>query len=264
MTIRSKNPTSTQTVSRADGTTQTTPTRPSGQVKATKKIKVLDVNEINQQESSAMEGLQSEMSVTRPGQKFISQSLQNLQSELAVQKKDVQSLVEKLKSDQLSTEDRHHLNQLQSDITTNQKKVQQLKRKLTWMRAGILEVESSRVPQKFADAATQVAQMPDGPQRQEAQLTNLTSAYQQLRGPQNGIRLSVAEAGAMSRHQLGHWTPDLLPGTMLSEAVISIFTQTPSSSETPEPVDQWLNQGFGGANLKRLSVLAKVKALLTK
>tara|TARA_B100000683_G_scaffold230014_1_gene230739 strand:+ start:181 stop:975 length:795 start_codon:yes stop_codon:yes gene_type:complete len=264
MTIRSKNPTHTQTVSRADPASQSAPTRPSGQLKATKKIKVLDVNAIHQQESSAMEGLKSEMSVTRPGQKFISQSLESLQNGLEVQKKDVRSLVEKLQSDELSTEDRQQLNQLQSEITTNQKKVQQLKRTLTWMRAGILEVDSSRVPQKFADAATQIDQMPNGPQRQEAQLTNLTSTYQQLRGPQNGIRLSVAEAGAMSRHQLGHWAPDLLPGTLLSEAVVSIFTQTPSNSETPEPVDQWLNQGFGGTNLKRLNVLAKVKALLTK
>ena len=264
MTIRSKNPNHPQNVTRVNVSTKTGTAKQSAKASPAQKIKVLDVNEIHQMESSTMEGLQQEMSVTRPGHKFIAQSLQNLQVELGEQKKEVQGLVQTLKSQETSPESHHRLHQLQSEIAVNQKKVQQLKRKQKWMRAGILDIESGRVPHKFSEAAAQIQQMSEGPQRQEAHLTNLTSAYQQLRGPQNGIRLSVAEAGAMSRHQLGHWTPELLPGTMLSEAVVSIFTQTSPTSDTPEHVDQWLNQGFGGANLKRLNILAKVKALLTK
>ena len=139
------------------------------------------------------------------------------------------------------------------------KKLQLLRRQKKWMQAGIIQHKQVQLGQKWIDNINTIRQIPRGPQRQLAILENQTSMIQQTQGLTSaGARLSISEAGAMNRHQLGYWLSDKIPSHILANSVLDILTQKVSTENTRQNVaDQRLHQGHGGTNLSRLSILSE-------
>ena len=144
---------------------------------------------------------------------------------------------------------------LQSEMAVTQKKITATKRGQKWLNAELTNVSSARVAQRFVDEARELDRLPNGPERQQSHLDNLVEVVQHLQGAKSGLRLSVEEAGAMSRQKLGTWAAELLPSHLLSRSVVSILTR---SRPHRKDVDQWLGNGFAD-HLKRLNALAQIK-----
>ena len=132
-----------------------------------------------------------------------------------------------------------------------------------WMQASLEKHRQVQLGQKWLDNANEIQQMPHGPMRQLAHLSNQANMMQQTQGiTTQGTRLSIAEAGALNRHQLGDWLSQKIPSHVMTKSVVSILTQRPArdiASQTP--TEDWLQQGHGGNNISRLNILSQVNIL---
>ena len=145
-------------------------------------------------------------------------------------------------------------------MAITQKKLQKMRRKEKWMQAGISDHKQVQLGQKWLDNANEIQQMPHGPMRQLAQLSNQVNMMQQTQGITTvGTRLSIAEAGALNRHHLGDWLALKIPSHVFTKSVVSILTQSPADETASKtPTEDWLQQGHGGNNISRLNVLSQV------
>jgi hypothetical protein len=261
MVIRAKNPnqnikpvsfTHVQTTTETQATTEST--------------NASDINEIYDTKAKHdFKAIKAETTLSRPGFHFLSQSIANLIDEKATQTQKALELKTQMQNAtpaSLSQDLQNQWQNLQPEMAQTRKKLQKLQSKEKWLQAGIIDQKQVQVGKKWIDNAEHLAQMSPGAPKNVAALTNHIEMMQHTPGlnPQS-MRLSIAEAGALNRHQLGDWLSSTLPSHVLAQSVLNILTQSTPAPAANSKTEQWLDQGYGGANLSRFKILSQTTTL---